>query len=563
MIRAFPLLCLCCFSGSILAQEPKLTLAWTHRTRAVAPNKRAAGIAAFEATPVLAGGRLYVITPFNQVLALDPGTGEERWRFDPEIAKDRSYSEASARGVVVVRNTVLFGTLDARLIALKAEDGRPLWDVPIAAGVKDGDFQITSPPVVVGQTVIVGSAIGDNGRAQMERGVVRAFDLKTGKGKWTWDPTPPGKTGAANAWSRLTADPEGDTVFVPTGSASPDFYGGLRPGDNRHANSVVALRASSGKFLWSFQVVHHDLWDYDVASAPLLVTWKGRPAVAVLTKVGHFFVLDRKSGEPLLPVEERPFPRSDVEGESASPTQPVPLSGLFTEQKFVPKPGWCEERVRNLRYEGLFTPPSLQGTLVFPGNVGGANWGGGAYDPVRNLVFVAANRLATEVRLIPRKDFDKLGHGDTGERLGLEYGSQSGAPFAMSRRTFLGPDGRPCNQEPWGALAAIDVETGKLRWESPMTVSLGGPLFVSDAVFFGGTLFDPKFRVLSADTGRTLVETALPFTANSTPGTYEWKGKRYVVLCVGGHGKVDGSKLGDLVIAFTLSKQSLPARTEW
>ncbi|MFL6415483.1 MAG: PQQ-binding-like beta-propeller repeat protein [Bryobacteraceae bacterium] len=546
---------LAAFLGNACANaELRVVPAWTHHTDAVAPNERAARIAAFEATPVLAGQLLYVITPFNQVLALDPGTGAERWRFDPEIAKDRAYSEGTARGVTVVDNTVLFGTLDARLIALRASDGKRIWDVPIAPGIKDGNFQITSPPVVVGQTVIVGSGIGDNGRAEMQRGVVRAFDLRTGKPKWSWDPTPPGKTGAANAWSLLTADAKRDMVFLPTGSASPDFFGGLRPGDNHYANSVAALRASSGELLWSFQVVHHDLWDYDVASAPILVTFKRRPAIAVLTKIGHYFVLDRETGKPLLPIEERAVPRSDVPGEAASSTQPFPVSGRFTEQTFVPRPGWCTERASKLRYEGIFTPPSVGGTLVFPGNVGGANWGGGSYDPVRGLIFTAANRLATEVRLIPREAFDRSGHGDTGERLGLEYGPQTGAPFGMSRRTFLGPDGRPCNQEPWGALTAIEVETGKLRWESPITTSLGGPLYVNGAVFFGGGVFENKFRAFSAENGRKLFETDLPFTANSTPGTYEWRGKRYVVISAGGHGKVDGSKLGDLIMAFTLEQ---------
>jgi quinoprotein glucose dehydrogenase len=540
-------------AGIVSAQTSfKVVPAWTHHTNAVAPNERAARIAAFEATPLLAGGLVYVITPFDQVLALDPGTGDERWRFDPEIAKDRHYSEAAARGVAVAGDTVLFGTLDARLIALRGRDGKRIWDVPIAPGVTDGDFQLTSPPVVVGQTVIVGSAIGDNGRAEMERGVVRAFDVHTGTPKWSWDPTPAGKTGAANAWSLLTADAERDMVFLPTGSASPDFFGGLRPGDNHYADSVTALRASSGQLLWSFQVVHHDLWDYDAASAPVLVNFKGKPAVAVLTKMGHYFVLDRENGKPLLPVEERPVPRSDVPGEFASATQPFPVSGRFTEQKFVPRPGWCEERAAKLRYEGIFTPPSLRGTLVFPGNGGGANWGGGSYDPRRGLVFTAANRLATEVRLIPREVFDRSGHGDTGERLGLEYGAQRGAPFGMSRRTFIAPDGRPCNQEPWGALVAIEVETGKLRWESPMTISLGGPLSVNGVVFFGATFFESKFRAFSADAGEKLFETDLPYTANSTPGTYKWHGKRYIVLSAGGHGKVDGSKLGDRVIAFTI-----------
>lgn len=530
----------------------RLKVAWTVETHATAPGPRAARIAAFEATPVLAGNLVYVITPFNQVLALDPATGAEKWRYDAHVAKDRGYSEASARGVTVANGKVYFGTLDSRLIALNAATGRELWQIRIGDPANDGNYQMTSPPVVAGNTVIVGSSIGDNGRALMERGTVRGLDAGSGKLKWSWDPTPPGKTGAANAWAPLSVDAKRDLVFVPTGSASPDFYGGLRPGDDRFANCVVALRASTGAFVWAFQVVHHDLWDYDVASRPELVDFGGKPAIAVLTKVGHYFALDRMTGKPLLPVEERTVPRSDVEGEAASATQPIPESGVFTEQKFVARPGWCTEEFQKLRYEGLFTPPSLRGTLIFPGNVGGANWGSGAYDPSRGLLFVAANRLGTAVKLIPRSVFDTARNGETGERWGQEYAGQSGTPFGMSRKTFLAPDGRPCNQEPWGALAAIDVATGKLRWETPMLPSLGGPMTINGVVFFGGTIFETKLRAYSASDGRKLWESDLPFSAHSVPGTYVWKGRRYVVVCAGGHGKVDGSKLGGSVIAFAV-----------
>ena len=530
----------------------RLKLAWSFETKAVPPNERAAKTAAFEATPVLAGNLLYVITPFNQVIALDPGTGAERWRYDPKVATDRSYSESTARGVTVEGGTLYFGTLDARLIALHASDGRLKWESVVGGADHDGNYQVTSPPVVAGSTVIVGSSIGDNGRAEMERGTVRAFDTETGRLKWSWDPTPPGKTGAANAWSWLAVDRARDMVFIPTGSASPDFYGGLREGDNRHANSVVALRASTGKLLWSFQVVHHDLWDYDVASRPELIDFRGRPAIGVVTKMGHYFALDRLTGKPLLAVEERPTPASDIAGERASPTQPFPLHGAFTGQKFTPRPGWCEEEFKKLRYEGVFTPPSLGGTLLFPGNVGGANWGSGAYDAQRKLLFVAANRLATAVRLIPRAAFDAAKHGETGERWGQEYGNQSGTPFGMARKTFLSPDGKPCNVEPWGGLVAIAVETGKVRWETPILTSLGGPLAVNGVVFFGGTVFETKFRAFAAETGAKLWEVDLPFSAHSVPASYVWKGRRYVVVCAGGHGKVDGSKLGGTVLAFTV-----------
>lgn len=539
--------------GADLSPETaaRLKVAWRTETHATAPNARAEKIAAFEATPVFAEGQLLVITPFDQVIALDPGTGVERWRFDPHVA-DRSYSEASARGVAVSAGMVYFGTLDARLIAISAKTGQLAWQAALGEGANDGGYEVTSPPVVVGATVIVGSSIGDNGRAELEHGTVRAFGAADGKPKWTWDPTPPGRTGAANAWAPMSVDAARDLVFVPTGSASPDFFGGGRPGDNRYANSVVALQASTGHLVWSFQVVHHDLWDYDVASRPEIIEIGGTAAIGVLTKMGHYFALDRSTGTPLLPVEERAVPASNVEGESAFPTQPFPASGVFTEQRFVPRAGWCADQFHTLRYDGLFTPPSTGGTLVFPGNVGGANWGGGTYDSARGLVFVAANRLATAVRLIPRAAYDSADHGEAGERWGQEYAAQSGTPFGMSRKTFIGPDGRPCGEQPWGALAAIDVSTGKLRWETPMLPSLGGPMAVNGVVFFGGTVFETKLRAFAADDGRKLWEADLPFSAHSVPSTYEWEGKRYVVVCAGGHGKVDGSKLGGTVIAFAV-----------
>lgn len=530
----------------------RLKQAWVFHTGAKAPNSRAAQIAAFEDQPVFADGLLYIITPFDQVIALDSERGTERWRFDPKLP-DKDYSECSARGVVVDGSKLYFGTADARVISLDAKTGKLLWESKLISEGSDGNLQLTSPPVIVGNTVVVGSSVADGPSATMWRGVVRAFDKNTGKMCWQWDPTPQGRTGAANAWAPLAADPKRDMVFVPTGSASPDFFGGLRPGNNESANSVVALRASTGEKLWAFQVVHHDLWDYDVASQPALFDFQGKPAVGVLTKIGHFFILDRLSGKPLVPVEEKSVRSSDVEGEAASATQPFPATGSFTEQKFVPRPGWCTEQFNKLRYNGLFTPPSVQGTLVFPGNVGGANWGsGGALDPERGLLIIADNRLATAVRLMPREVFDSKGHGETGERWGTEYAPQRGAPVGMTRRTFLDSKGTPCNQPPWGMLIGLDLGTGKPRWQTPMTVSLGGPSVVNGVVFFGATVFEKKFRAFAADDGRQLWETDLPFVANSVPASYLYNGHRYVVVCAGGHGKIDEHSLGDQVIAYRI-----------
>ena len=278
-----------------------------------------------------------------------------------------------------------------------------------------GGYQVTSAPAIANDLVIVGSSIADNWKVDAGRGIVRAFDARTGKLRWTWNPIPwaektTPRTGGANAWSTLSVDPEHDLVFIPTGSASPDYYGGIRKGDNKWANSVVALRASTGKFVWGFQVVHHDLWDYDVASQPTLFTWKdGTPAVVINTKMGHVFVLNRLTGAPLLPVEERPVPQTDIPGEQSSPTQPFSTISLGPE-KFTasdawgPTPAdvkWCQDKIKELRSEGVFTPPSLKGTIVYPGNVGGVNWGSAAYDPQRHVMVANTNRLVAWVKLIP------------------------------------------------------------------------------------------------------------------------------------------------------------------
>jgi len=333
----------------------RLKVAWTYHTGALEPATPLNGKAAFESTPLLVDGLLYVTTPFNHVIALDPATGAEKWKYDPKVKRSGDYSEVTNRGVAAwvdpkaakgmpCRLVLYEGTIDGRLLAIDGKSGKSCYEVDLTGGVdnrRPGNYQVTSAPTVVGDHVIVGSSIGDNSAVDMERGIVRAFDARTGRLRWTWDPIPwaanqKPRTGAANAWSTLVADPKRDLVFVPTGSASPDYYGGLRPGDNRHANSVVALKASTGQLVWAFQVVHHDLWDYDVAAAPVLIDFRGRPAVAVNTKMGLLFVLDRENGKPLVPVEERPVPKSDVPGEEASPTQPFPAWPPLVPQSISP-----------------------------------------------------------------------------------------------------------------------------------------------------------------------------------------------------------------------------------
>ncbi|MGI8959563.1 MAG: PQQ-binding-like beta-propeller repeat protein [Bryobacteraceae bacterium] len=411
---------------------------WEYHTGALKPETNANRKAAFECTPILVDGQLYVTTPFNQIIALDPATGREKWKYDPHVDRQRDYSEITSRGVAAwtdlktpggsaCRMRLFEGTIDARLIAVDAVTGRPCdgfgdhGQVNLTKDVRlrdRGDYQVTSAPTVIGDVVITGSSVGDNRAFDVERGVVRGYDARTGALKWSWDPIPwsidaPAQTGAANAWSAISADPERDLIFVPTGSASPDFYGAMRPGPDAYADSVTALRASTGAMVWSYQVVHHDLWDYDVAAQPALINFRGRPAVAVATKMGLLFVLDRDTGKPLHEVVERAVPKSDVKGETASPTQPIPAwdslvpLGLKQEELWGTTPEtrkWCGDAVAKLRNEGFYTPPSLQGTLVFPGNAGGVNWGSVAVDSERGVLYTNTNRLGGSVRLIPRDE---------------------------------------------------------------------------------------------------------------------------------------------------------------
>src|SRR5438093_12404605 len=412
----------------------RLEVAWTSHTGETEPGFRTDKPTAFEATPLVVDGTMYLGTPLGRVIALDLATGRERWVFDPKIERDVTYGDFASRGVstwldesapagAVCRRRIFVATAQAQLFALDARDGRPcaafgrIGMVDLKAGLRiapfePGAYSITSPPLVVNGLVITGSSVADNSRPNPASGEVRAYDARTGTLKWTWDPIPQDpndpafgewrgamahQTGAANAWSVLAADPERDLVFVPTGSAAPDYYGVLRLGSNRYANSIVALRASTGALVWAFQTVHHDLWDYDNASPPVLVTLTrdGRqvPAVLQATKTGMLFVLDRATGKPIFPVEERPVPASDIPDEQASRTQPfTALTPPLSPHRFNRDSVWgpseadraaCHAAIDSLRNEGIFTPPSVRGTFVMPSNIGGAHWGGVAVDPVR------------------------------------------------------------------------------------------------------------------------------------------------------------------------------------
>ena len=465
-------------------------------------------------------GTLYLSTALGRVIALDPATGTERWVFDPKVDRETHFGDFTSRGVSTwvdpsipvdgpCHRRILVATIDARLIALDARTGRPCSGfgadgaVDLKQGLRNppafgGEYEETSPPAVINGIVVVGSAVADNNRTDAASGEVRGYDARTGQRRWTWHPVPVDSgdagwrtwigprahaTGAANAWPMIAADSARDLVIVPTGSASPDYFGGERLGQNLYANSVVALRASTGRLVWTFQTVHHDLWDYDNASPPALVSIRhdGRERDVVLqaTKTGQLFVLDRDSGKPLFPVEERPVPRSTVPGEEAWPTQPLsalslsPLAvtadqawGLDSAERSA-----CHDRMAALRYEGVFTPPSLQGSLVLPSNIGGAHWGGVAYDPVRQIAVVPVNTIAAEVQLIPREEYESRGGWKADPewiRRTSEYTDMKGTPYVMRRSMILSPMGRPCTPPPFGLLVAVSLATGRIAWQVPL-----------------------------------------------------------------------------------------------
>jgi quinoprotein glucose dehydrogenase len=413
---------------------------WEYHTNALSQKRVGSLAAAFEATPVLFKGRLYLTTPFDEVIALDAVTGKKQWSYVPSVNVKWEGNLVTSRGVAiwegpkegsdkVCKDRVLVGTLDATVIELDAASGALCTDfgsngqVDLSKDVQhlpEQTYEITSPPTVVGNIVVVGSSIPDNYSVDVERGTVRALDVRTGKILWSWEPIPWAtsqtvRTGAANAWSVIAADPELGLVYIPTGSPSPDYYGGMRLGDNRDADSVVALEASTGKKVWAFQVVHHNVWDYDVASEPLLFTFrKLTPAIAVTTKMGMVYVLDRRTGVPLWPVEERPVPQTDVPGEHTWPTQPfsslpalgptILREGIDDAWKRSPEDAaHCRKEISGLRNDGMFTPPSLRGSVEFPGPIGGVNWGSPAFNPASGVLYAANNHYAYQVRLIPRK----------------------------------------------------------------------------------------------------------------------------------------------------------------
>ena len=594
----------------------QLQPAWTYHTGEPDMSGMSHRPPALEVTPLVVDGLLYLSTPTGRIVALDPATGVERWRFDAGVNPHRGYGDFASRGVTYWRDAramagspcarrIFAATIDARLYALDAGSGKPCAgfgtngavDLRMGLRVPPLEFEfyeVTSPPAVVGDLVITGSAIADNTSFAPASGEVRAFDARTGALKWTFDPVPQDSTdaayktwqggsakytGAANVWSVIVADPARDLVFLPTSSPAPDYYGGLRLGEDRYANSIVALRASTGRVVWHFQTVHHDLWDYDNASPPALVTVVQNgvqiPAVIQTGKSAMLYVLDRMTGKPIFPVEERAVPPSTVPGEVASPTQPFttvtpPLSPL----QYSAADAWgptaevqaaCRSILGALRNEGPFTPPSLQGTLVVPGNIGGAHWGGMAIDEGRALAVVPVNRIPAMVQLFLAEGFngDSIRRSDAGHGItDFEYTRMRGTPYIMRRRLITGPAGLPCTPPPFGSLVAVNLNSGGIAWNVPLgtmgdapglgSPNLGGPIVTAGGLVFIGATLEHAIRAFDVETGRELWKAALPAGARATPMTYEAGGRQFVVIAAGGGGPFGA---GDAIVAF-----ALPAR---
>jgi quinoprotein glucose dehydrogenase len=567
---------------------------------------------AFESTPILVENRLVLTTPRNRVIALDPETGAELWAFDPSVRPGQIYANMWInRGVAAwygaSETRIFLATLDGRLIALDAETGLPApgfgreGTVDIIEGIAPladrAEWNATSPPTIVGDVVIVGSSIADTLRPDAPPGDVRAYDARTGERRWTFHTVPhagePGYetwdggtklAGAANVWSTITADLDRGLVYLPVSTPSPDYYGGDRPGANLYSDSLVALEAATGRVRWHFQTVHHDLWDYDLAAPPVLVTVERdgveRDAVVQVTKTSMVFIFDRETGEPLFEIEERPVPVSSLPGERSWPTQPFPVKppplsshGVKVEDLYAPNERHrerCEAKFSKLRSEGIYTPASEQGTIVRPYSGGGANWSGAAWDPERRRLFVPVADLAHVIQL--RHVADQASSGGTTRPLqgftlrGIWFiltGRGTGLRYQLNPlggRTTFAVDSVPCTKPPWGRLVAVDLDRGEIDWSASTSIGpddpglhgYGPPLSTGGGLLFHAGTRDPVLRIHDADTGELVAKRELPAGLHAGPISYSLADGRQVLLVApGGHVGL-GSPLGDFVIAYAL-----------
>lgn len=593
-----------------------LAVAWVYRTGQVAGERTEAvrSTSAFELTPILADGRMLICTPFNDVIALDPLTGGELWRYEHNLDLTGSYSNqmicrgvsfwAGAQNAGVCSSRVFTATNDGYLVALDAATGAPCPEfgdqgrVNLRQGVGGqdylGEYQQTSPPAIVGGNVVIGSAIGDNRRVDAPSGVVRAFDAVSGEQTWAFDLAPPGfdyetglvsdeghALGTPNVWGVMTVDEARGWVFVPTGNPSPDYYRSGDPDMDYYGTSVIALDGATGEVQWHFNTVINDFWDFDVGAQPTLadINLDGEtvPVLIQGTKMGFVFVLNRETGEPVVAVSYEPVPREGPLAEQLSAVQPFPPEAFRLAPEVSADDAWgltpidegaCREKLESIRTGPLYTPITEDWTIVAPSNIGGINWGGIAVDPVRGRIYARTNNVPYVVRLIPRESFT----GRDGFEWEIELAEQRGTPFAMARQLLLSDWGLPCNKPPWGYLTAVDIAEETQLWQvahgtvrdiAPVPIplalgvpGLGAPIVTSTGLVFIGAAWENVFRAYDADTGEELWKHDLPASPQATPMSYsvtlgDGRERQFVVMAAGGHARM-GSTMGDYLIAFAL-----------
>jgi quinoprotein glucose dehydrogenase len=596
------------------ANVAKLKVAWTYHTKDIrGPNDPIEST--YELTPLKVGDSLYLCTPHDKVIALDAETGAEQWQYDPQMKEVQALQHLTCRGVSYhdsgaaaapgdCAKRIFLPTADARLIALDAGTGKPCegfgdhGQVNLWVGMpklQPGFYYSTSAPAITRNLVIIAGNVTDNASTYEPSGVVRAYDVNTGALVWNWDsgnpddtaPLAPGKTytpNSPNSWSTASVDETLGMIYLPMGNAPPDQWGAKRtPNTEKFSAAIVALDLATGKVRWVYQTVHHDLWDMDVGSQPSLVdldTPNGKvPALVAPTKRGDLYVLDRRTGQPIIPAPEQPVPQGAATGDHTAPTQP--FSALsFKPAPLTGKDMWgvtpfdqlaCRIEFKGMRYEGMFTPPSVQGSLIYPGNLGGFDWGGIAVDPVRQIAFANPDYMSFVSRLIPQSselpaDFEaKINRENVGASPNF------GVPFKADLHPFLSPLGLPCQSPPWGYVAGVDLKTGKIVYQhkngtvrdsSPIPFpfemgvpTLGGPIMTAGGVAFMSGTLDYYIRAYDVATGKQIWEDRLPAGGQATPMTYKSSksGRQFLIVVAGGHGSLP-TKPGDSVIAYALPK---------
>ncbi|RTN19818.1 pyrroloquinoline quinone-dependent dehydrogenase [Enterobacter hormaechei] len=583
----------------------KLTKVWEFHTGDVSDGKGDTPATVWSATPIFANDTLYIGTPFDRLIALDPGTGKEKWHYDTKssrkaltqpVLKNRGVSYWQAKNPVsgeACQKMVYMGTVDGKLFALDADSGKPCSGFA-NNGVLDLNqwntvnakypLSVLQPPTVVGNQLLVGWAGKDWAYAEAPPGTVFSVNAQTGKLEWTFEAIPAEirkRTGTANVWTHMSADEANGLVYLPVSSPSPNYWGGNRVDAIPLGTSTTALDINTGKVVWSRQWVHHDVWDYDINSAPTLmdITVDGKqiPALIQATKQGFLFVVNRLTGEDVWPIEERPVPQGDgsVQGEVLSPTQPFPTkpAPLLDQSK---KPeiwkladivggGQCSRLWDNLTYEGMYTPPTTkgEGTLTYPDSAGGVQWGGVAFDPQKQIAIVNTSHIVQYVKLYSREDYDNADK-DSGNESG--FAPQEGAPYGMRLLVASNWLGMPCWQPPFGEIVALDMHTGDVKWRRPVGASqqygffmpeswgsptIGGPAVTAGGVIFIGASMDAKVRAYSVESGEELWSDQAEAPAVANPSVYEYKGRQYVAFVAGGN-TILKDQVGDQVVVYAL-----------